>query len=402
MAKDENSRTRYLFSGLCTTPLILVVVLSFGLILLSNPSRSIGYLENAMQSSIRPAGAPDAHRSRSHFRFNAPSRYFLPSLSTTDPASFDPATTNFGLISQPYPSDSTLDIINATDWQRFVHLLHTWNSAAAQGTTYKLLFLSRHGQGYHNLAESYYGTPAWDCHYAALPGDPLSDIRWIDARLSKLGERQAAAQGTFWRDQLSVKKMPTPQAWYASPMERACRTAQITFEPLNDELRLNFVPLIKEKLREENGIHTCDQRSSRSIIAARYPNFRIEDGFTEHDDLYDPIYRETHQAHTARVLELLDDIFTSSYGRAADVLSMVAHGGAINAILRAVGHREFQVNVGSAIAVFVQAEEVAGARPEYRGSRGATIPQCIDDPLKAGRPGYKSFKEYVDEIEAAV
>ncbi len=35
---------------------------------------------------------------------------------------------------------------------------------------YKLLVMGRHGQGFHNAAESYYGTPAWNVsirHYAA-------------------------------------------------------------------------------------------------------------------------------------------------------------------------------------------------------------------------------------------
>lgn len=381
--------------------LTLIALLSFVFLLLQNPPHPISKLMNNMQSLTRPAAATDAQRPILHFRFHAPPGYFLPSSSTTNASTFDPTTTNFGLISQPYPSDSTLDITGPTDWERFVHYLRTLNSAVAPGTTHKLLFLSRHGQGYHNLAESYYGTPAWNCHYSALPGDPLSDVRWVDARLSRLGKQQAAAQTTFWRKQLSVRKTPVPQAWYVSPMERACHTAQITFEPLNHESAINFKPLIKEKLREENGIHTCDQRSPRSAIAARYPNFSIEDGFTEEDRLYDPVYRETHEAHTARVSTLLDDILSSEPGQAADVLSMVAHGGAINAILRAVGHREFPVSVGSAIAVFIQIEEIAGARPEYRGPRGATIPQCIDDPLKAGLPGYSSFKEYVDEVEAA-
>jgi hypothetical protein len=27
---------------------------------------------------------------------------------------------------------------------------------------YKVLFMGRHGEGFHNAAESYYGTPAWN------------------------------------------------------------------------------------------------------------------------------------------------------------------------------------------------------------------------------------------------
>jgi hypothetical protein len=27
---------------------------------------------------------------------------------------------------------------------------------------YKVLYMGRHGEGYHNVAEAFYGTPAWD------------------------------------------------------------------------------------------------------------------------------------------------------------------------------------------------------------------------------------------------
>jgi hypothetical protein len=36
------------------------------------------------------------------------------------------------------------------------------NADAELNTVYKVLFMSRHGEGFHNAAESYYGTPAWN------------------------------------------------------------------------------------------------------------------------------------------------------------------------------------------------------------------------------------------------
>jgi hypothetical protein len=35
-------------------------------------------------------------------------------------------------------------------------------AAKKEGESYKVLFLGRHGQGWHNVAEAKYGTKAWD------------------------------------------------------------------------------------------------------------------------------------------------------------------------------------------------------------------------------------------------
>lgn len=43
----------------------------------------------------------------------------------------------------------------------FAYKLKILNEEAAEGETFKLLYLGRHGQGYHNVASTYYGTDAW-------------------------------------------------------------------------------------------------------------------------------------------------------------------------------------------------------------------------------------------------
>ncbi|KAJ9656388.1 putative phosphoglycerate mutase pmu1 [Neophaeococcomyces mojaviensis] len=350
-----------------------------------------------------------SHSLNTHFDFTAAASYFLPSLRSTEPSTFDPTTTNFGLISQAYDSDASLpDASQLTDWQRFAHHVSTLNAHAPDHQSYHVLYLARHGQGYHNLAERYYGTGAWDCYYSLLEGDMESKIMWADAHLSKLGLEQARLQSQFWESQLKHANMPVPAKWYVSPMERASRTAEITFQPLQDNGTLgpaHFVPTVKELLRETNGIHTCDRRSKRSVIAANYPKWKIEEGFAEEDELWDPIYRETNEAHTYRAALLLDDILSSvqtDTGAKGNYLSLTAHGGMINAILRAIGHREFQVNVGSAIAVLVKVEQKDGKRPNRHFGKGETAPKCLEDPLKAGLPGYKNLKEYVDGVEGQV
>lgn len=196
--------------------------------------------------------------------------------------------------------------------------------------------------------------------------------------------------------------MPIPKAWFVSPMNRACKTCQITFSGLADQNVVSgWKPVVKEYLRETNGIHTCDRRSKRSVIERDFPGYEIEEGFQEDDLLWDATYRETEDAHTYRALCALDDILQSTEGD-GQYVSITAHGGMINAILRAVGHRQFTVRVGSAIAVLVKAERHESRRAGEDFGTGATKPRCVSDPLEAGLPGYDSLKEYVQKVEAEV
>jgi hypothetical protein len=63
-----------------------------------------------------------------------------------------------------------------------------------------------------------------------------------------------------------------------------------------------------QNCREEYGEHTCDKRSSRTIIHATYPQFEIEDGFTEEDELWTSM-RESEEHIAIRAKAILDGIF---------------------------------------------------------------------------------------------
>jgi hypothetical protein len=70
---------------------------------------------------------------------------------------------NFGLIDQVYETDAAFDPLGVKPgWERFEYYVSTLNTAAPAGTQYKVLYLGRHGEGYHNVAETFYGTPAWN------------------------------------------------------------------------------------------------------------------------------------------------------------------------------------------------------------------------------------------------
>ena len=58
---------------------------------------------------------------------------------------------NFGLIHRNYPN---IDGNDLTQWQKFEKQVEALNDAASSNTVYKVLFMGRHGEGYHNAAEN--------------------------------------------------------------------------------------------------------------------------------------------------------------------------------------------------------------------------------------------------------
>lgn len=70
---------------------------------------------------------------------------------------------NLGLIDQAYDTDADLDDgMGRSQWQRFESKVRQLNEGSAKNVQYKVLFMGRHGQGYHNVAEAFYGTHDWD------------------------------------------------------------------------------------------------------------------------------------------------------------------------------------------------------------------------------------------------
>jgi len=59
-----------------------------------------------------------------------------------------------GLINQTYSQDSSATA-NLSQWQRFNRVLYDLNQLAPANTVYKLLFIGRHGEGYHNAEQTF-------------------------------------------------------------------------------------------------------------------------------------------------------------------------------------------------------------------------------------------------------
>ena len=236
---------------------------------------------------------------------------------------------------------------------------------------YKLLILARHAEGFHNAAESYYGTPAWNCYWSLLNGNETSE--WADAQLTPLGISSAETANRFWNHSIEVARISLPQSYYVSPMQRCLQTANITFGNLTLPSQLSFRPVIKEFLREGISLHTCDRRHNRTFIASKFP-WKVEDGFKEHDEYWTGVRGETPAAQDVRSRTVLDDIFGND---GSSVISVTSHGGEISSLLRVLGHRVFGLGTGQIIPVLVKAERKGDgvtSTPSFTTSPHCTIP----------------------------
>ena len=272
----------------------------------------------------------DAHdKASSNINYTTVTGLFLQDDPSTNASTFNFTTTNFGLINRSYPLDDSLQHPDKlTQWQRFAKYVHSLNKGAPKGTDYKLLFLGRHGDGFHNDAQAFYGTPAWNCYYSILDGN--ATVTWSDAHLSPLGVSQALGVHAFWANQFATQKQPAPQSYYVSPLTRCLQTANYTFNGLDLPAQKPFIPLVKELLREGISGHTCDRRGSKTYIQTSFPSYEIEPGFPEDDPLWQALHGETNTDQSFRSKIVLDQIFESDH---KTYLSITSHSGEIASIL---------------------------------------------------------------------
>jgi broad specificity phosphatase PhoE len=201
-----------------------------------------------------------------------------------------------------------------------------------------------------NVGEAKYGTKAWDDYWSKLDGD--GELYWFDAHLTDVGKKQASNNNAFFDSQYQEAKMPAPEKYYVSPLYRCLQTANLTFSGVDIPSERPFKPLIKELLREVMGEHTCDKRSTRTVIHIAVPAWDIEPGFTEDDELWQADHRETNAEHDARTQNLLDDIFAND-GHL--FISFTSHSGAIASLLRVVGHRQLRIPTGGMMPMLLKA-----------------------------------------------
>ncbi|KAA8571632.1 hypothetical protein EYC84_001626 [Monilinia fructicola] len=313
-----------------------------------------------------------------HMEFRNVVGYFLQDDQNTDSETFNYTTTNFGLKNRTYDTDPEFDPERRkTQWERFENHVVKLNSQTPDNVRYKVLYLGRHGEGYHNIKETEVGKEAWDCYWSHLDGDANST--WADSQLAPTGVAQALIANNFWENLITTQKVSPPQSYYVSPLTRCLETCSLTFSNLSIPTSSPpFIPIIKELLREGISSHTCDRRRSKAYIHTFAPTWKFEPDFVEEDPYWRANYSETQEAENRRFKTLLDDLFMNDN---STFISLSSHSGAINTILRVIGHRSFPLQTGAVIPVLIKGQYVLGEDPnpiyngpEYPGDSTSSRP----------------------------
>ncbi|KAK4501840.1 hypothetical protein PRZ48_007649 [Zasmidium cellare] len=252
----------------------------------------------------------------------------------------------FGILDRSYgtndPGEPAL-----TQWQRFEKHIRHLNAADPQKDQYRVLLVARHGEGVHNVKER-------ESKWARLEGDGTTT--WLDARLTEKGEQQARDLSGFWKEALEVSKVPAPDRHYTSPLTRCLQTARLTFADVPLPSGNSFRPIVKEALREIHGVHTCDKRSSRDEILSQFPEFALEPGFSDEDELWKPDHRETLEERIPLMRQFLHEVFQDAE---STFISLTTHSGAIRALYKAIGHPDVWVAAGAVVPIVVRSKSSA-------------------------------------------
>ncbi|KAL0940394.1 phosphoglycerate mutase [Colletotrichum truncatum] len=289
-----------------------------------------------------------------HHKFTILPEYFVDYYAVADGSPSGKATTQpgLGLLDKAVGSPGQCqDSGEGKPWERFASHVNQLNKESPDGVDYKVLYLTRHGLGFHNVQAAKVGTAEWDRYWSRLDGDGV--VTWLDAELVDTGIRQARDLNAFWKAVTTAEGVPFPESFYTSPLRRCLETSKLAFGSLVEERGQEFTPVIKEGLRERMTDHTCDKRSSRTWIKSAYPTYTIEPGFTEEDELWKADQFEDTESHVARKQKVLDEIFSTDKNQ---FMSLTVHSYAIAAILQVGGQEEFRVREGSSIAILVRGE----------------------------------------------
>ncbi|KAG2010599.1 hypothetical protein CC2G_013411 [Coprinopsis cinerea AmutBmut pab1-1] len=196
----------------------------------------------------------------------------------------------------------------------------------------------------------------FDSHWSKLNGD--GEIVWgPDPLLTPTGIEQAKDVRKMWEKEISAG-LGLPSKIYSSPLSRALRTCFITFDgllPVEDSEGESRV-LIVEDCREENGVHTCDKRNTRSWIQTQFPTYKFEEGFEEEDRLWSRDVRETKKEVGVRAGRVLDRIFDENPTEVFQAIT--AHNGFINGVLLTLGRRPYLLPTGGVLPLVLKATKV--------------------------------------------
>lgn len=257
--------------------------------------------------------------------------FFMQTSDNTDDMKFNYATQGFG---------------TTKPWEELIDRLELLNSTSVPNTKYKMLFLARHGQGWHNIASHKYPKADWFSRWRFVGTD--GEIEWgPDAKLTDLGISQAKENGELWKSQLE-NGAPLPTKFYVSPLLRSIDTLFHTWRDIEIPR-----PIVIENVRETIGVHLCHERTTKSALESKYTDLDFEEGFTEDDLLaqkYSTVREQLHQQFL-RVDGVLQKIFDEDED---SIISITSHAGTIRGFITVIGHRKFTIPTGGMIPIVVK------------------------------------------------
>ncbi|ODV80947.1 phosphoglycerate mutase-like protein [Suhomyces tanzawaensis NRRL Y-17324] len=269
--------------------------------------------------------------------------FFRQSDDATDDRTFNHGLEHFG---------------RAKPWAQIKEELFQLNKAAGPNESYKLVFFARHGQGYHNVCVLKYGVEEWDRKWHSMETDG-EIVFGPDPELTELGINQAKENNAAWKQEIA-EGCPLPSKFYVSPMQRSSQTLVYTWAGIKPK---EPRPLVRETIRERLGRNLCDKRSTRTVIAQRFPDFVIPEDYPEEDQLYKDDYREKLHEQSFRVMDLLKEVFEDDVkdtvvdrvlAHENTFVSTTSHAGVIRAFILALGHRQFTICTGGMIPIVIK------------------------------------------------
>ncbi|CAH2350552.1 putative probable phosphoglycerate mutase ARB_03491 [[Candida] railenensis] len=279
------------------------------------------------------------------WKFEVVPGFFKQSDVATNDLKFNYATEDFG---------------RTSSWAELISKLDGLNREAGPDESYKLLFLARHGQGFHNQIVEKYGIDAWNEKWYGLTTD--GEVTYApDPMLTELGINQAKENNAAWKEQVA-QGCPIPSKFYVSPLQRSCHTLVHTWNGIKSQ---DVQPLVIESVRETIGRNLCDKRSTRTVIKERFgkENFIIDESVTENDELFRDDWRESISEQGIRCNGFLQYLFDKEWESSAvdktkaikdSVINVTSHAGTIRAFLTVIAHREFAISTGGMIPVVVK------------------------------------------------
>lgn len=256
-------------------------------------------------------------------------QYFHQSDDSTNDTAFDPLASGLGL--KP-----------GYEWSQVIDELEAYNERNSS-VQYKLVYLQRHGEGFHNIVPPDYTDAEWQCFWKTQNGN--GSVEWYDAELTDAGQIQIVNMTRAWIG----ANVPYPESYYVSPMRRTLQTWRLLWGAAPIKVR----PTVIEVARETYGISTSSKRHSREYIERHFGFVEFEPGFSQFDPWWQPDVHESRDHRQLRAQQMLEAIFGGD--RSVTVL-VVSHSGLIKSVLELIGHRRWDLHTGQMVPVVIRGE----------------------------------------------